>query len=85
LLTFRFSQAKDAHVGVVKKYSPPTAPKPPMLPVDLASELSAYDIAEPTLAEKNMVSEAEVENVETGADAYLHFLEQDPPKPEAHH
>jgi F-type H+-transporting ATPase subunit h len=82
-LTFRFSQAKDAHVGVVKKYSPPTAPKPPMLPVDLASELSAYDVAEPTLAEKNVVSEEE--NVETGADAYLHFLEQDLPKPEAHH
>ncbi|KAF8346570.1 ATP synthase complex subunit H-domain-containing protein [Amanita rubescens] len=76
--------AKDAHVGVVKSYSLPPAPKAPVLPVDLASELAEYDATEPTVAQK-AVSQESVEAGTGGADEYLAFLEQDIPKPEAHH
>ncbi|KAJ3817403.1 hypothetical protein F5880DRAFT_1629781, partial [Lentinula raphanica] len=39
--------AKDAHVGVVKTYSAPAAPKTPTVPSEVASELAAYDTSEP--------------------------------------
>ncbi|PPQ65458.1 hypothetical protein CVT24_010789 [Panaeolus cyanescens] len=78
--------AQDAHVGSVKKFSLPPAPKTPALPADLASELSAYDAAEPTTADApKATSEAATETGTTGADAYLAFLEQDLPKPVHHH
>jgi F-type H+-transporting ATPase subunit h len=67
----------------VKSYSLPPAPKPPVLPVDLASELAAYDAAEPTLAQRAAAQES-TEGA-AGADEFLSFLEQDIPKPEAHH
>lgn len=76
-------QAKDAHVGVVKAYSLPPSPVAPALPSDLASELSAYDAAEPTKAEVAVASGSAEDAA--GADAYLTFLEADLPKPEAHH
>ena len=77
---------KDAHVGVVKAYTAPSPPKPPVLPSDLASELSAYDASEPTKAEVLRKAAAHhTEDMGTGADAYLGFLEQDLPKAEAHH
>lgn len=73
-------------MGVVKAYSPPSAPKPPVLPSDLASELSAYDAAEPSKVEATKVAATTGEDIATGADAYLGFLEQDVPKAEeAHH
>ncbi|KAJ3727321.1 ATP synthase complex subunit H-domain-containing protein [Lentinula guzmanii] len=75
---------KDAHVGVVKSYSPPGAPKAPSLPSDIASELTAYDASEPTSASQPAPQSSGGETV-SGADAYLSFLEQDLPKPEAHH
>ena len=79
------SQAKDAHVGVVKKYSSPLAPKAPLLPADLAGELAAYDVAEPTIAETPAATSASEESGAGGAEAYLAFLEQDLPKPVHHH
>ncbi|KAF8153986.1 ATP synthase complex subunit H-domain-containing protein [Crassisporium funariophilum] len=78
--------AQDAHVGVVKKYALPPKPKAPLLPSDLAGELSAYDAAEPTLADAPApVATSSSEEVGTGAEAFLTFLEQDLPKPEHHH
>ncbi|KAI0641003.1 ATP synthase complex subunit H-domain-containing protein [Trametes meyenii] len=77
-------QAKDAHVGVVKAYALPPTPQVPTLPADLASELSAYDAAEPTFAAAAKPVE-EVSSGPTGADAFLSFLEADEPKVEAHH
>ncbi|KAF8637091.1 hypothetical protein AX17_002996 [Amanita inopinata Kibby_2008] len=76
--------AKDAHVGVVKSYSLPPTPKAPTLPTDLATELSAYDALEPTLATRAVAQESAEEGA-SGADEYLNFLEQDIPKPQAHH
>ena len=78
-------QAKDAHVGVVKNYSSPPTPKAPLLPADLASELTAYDAAEPTIADTAAPTSASEESGAGGADAYLAFLEQDLPKPVHHH
>ncbi|KAJ4481165.1 ATP synthase complex subunit H-domain-containing protein, partial [Lentinula aciculospora] len=77
---------KDAHVGVVKSYSLPPAPKAPSLPFDIASELAAYDASEPASAFQSVPQSSSVtEETVSGADAYLSFLEQDLPKPEAHH
>ena len=78
-------QAKDAHVGVVKKYSKPTTPKAPVLPTDLASELADYDSAEPAIAEVTAPANVSEESGAGGAEAYLAFLEQDLPKPAHHH
>ncbi|TFK68000.1 hypothetical protein BDN72DRAFT_842403 [Pluteus cervinus] len=75
--------AKDAHVGVVKAYTLPPTPKPPVLPTDLAAELSAYDAAEPGVAGAS--AQATTTEAPTGADEFLTFLEQDLPKKEAHH
>jgi len=77
--------AKDAHVGVVKSYSLPPAPKAPSIPSDIASELAAYDAAEPASASETVAKSSSTEETVSGADAYLSFLEQDLPKPEAHH
>ncbi|KAI0070873.1 hypothetical protein K474DRAFT_1712935 [Panus rudis PR-1116 ss-1] len=76
--------AKDAHVGHVKAYSLPPAPKPPTVPADLASELAAYDAAEPTVASQPAATTS-AEQVGTGADSFLEFLEADVPKADAHH
>ena len=78
------TQAKDAHVGVVKNFSAPPAPKPPVLPADLASELSAYDATEPVVGESKATTSTET--VGTGAEQFLSFLEADEPKAaDAHH
>jgi F-type H+-transporting ATPase subunit h len=79
------SQAKDAHVGVVKNYSSPPIPKAPVLPGDLASELAAYDATEPAIAEVAAPTSASEESGAGGAEAYLAFLEEDLPKPVRHH
>jgi F-type H+-transporting ATPase subunit h len=80
------SQAKDAHVGVVKNYSSPQTPKAPLLPDNLASELAAYEAAEPTIADAAAASTGVSEEAGAGgAEAYLAFLEQDLPKPVLHH
>ncbi|KAF8229390.1 hypothetical protein L208DRAFT_1286750, partial [Tricholoma matsutake] len=76
--------AKDAHVGVVKTYNQPSSPVVPSIPSDLAAELAAYDTAEPTRAEV-VATSGQTEDVAGSADAFLSFLEQDLPKPEAHH
>jgi len=76
--------AKDAHVGVVRTYAQPPSPVAPSIPSDLAAELSAYDAAEPTRAEI-VAASGETADAAGGADAFLSFLEQDLPKPEAHH
>jgi len=75
--------AKDAHVGVVKAFALPPTPTAPSVPSDLASQLAAYDAAEPTRAQTVSTSSATEET--SGADAFLNFLEQDLQKPEAHH
>ncbi|KAF9228116.1 hypothetical protein BS17DRAFT_692671, partial [Gyrodon lividus] len=79
--------AKDAHVGSVKIFSAPAVPKAPILPVDLAAELAAYDAAEPTKAEVEAVKTTGLsgEEVGRGADAFLSFLEADVKHAEAHH
>ncbi|ESK96700.1 hypothetical protein Moror_6717 [Moniliophthora roreri MCA 2997] len=77
--------AKDAHVGSVKQYSAPAAPKAPSLPSDLAGELAAFDASEPTLASAPTPVATSSEDNVSGADAYLDFLEQDLPKPDPHH
>jgi len=77
-------QAQDAHVGVVKDFVAPATPKAPALPADLASELAAYDAAEPV--SDAVVNTTTSEDGPTGADAFLSFLEADPPKAaDAHH
>ncbi|KAI8992798.1 ATP synthase complex subunit H-domain-containing protein [Trametes punicea] len=78
-------QPKDAHVGVVKNYSAPPTPQPPTLPADLASELSAYDTAEPTFAAAAKPAQSEESSGPTGAESFLAFLEADEPQAEAHH
>jgi F-type H+-transporting ATPase subunit h len=87
-MTFRtyrgLFKAKDAHVGVVKAFSLPAAPKPPTLPSDMAAELAAYDATEPVRA-SDAKKGASSHDVATGGEAYLDFLEQDIPKAEAHH
>jgi F-type H+-transporting ATPase subunit h len=80
-------QAKDAHVGAVKSFSMPPTPKAPAVPADLASELSAYDAAEPTLeaVQTSSSSGSLEEQTGGGADEFLALLEKDVPKPEHHH
>jgi len=77
-------QAKDAHVGIVKEYAIPLPPTPPSLPVNLASELAAYDATDPIIATPVAAPVAD-EGGASGAEAFLSFLEQDIPKAEAHH
>jgi hypothetical protein len=87
-IVFTHKKAKDAHVGVVKSFSAPSAPKAPSPPIDLASELAAYDAAEPTLAAASTTKAAAAEIADdagAGAKEFLAFLEADLPKPEAHH
>ncbi|KAJ7682847.1 ATP synthase complex subunit H-domain-containing protein [Mycena rosella] len=79
--------AKDAHVGVVKSYALPPAPKAPALPTDLATELSAYDASEPATAPKAKAapsSDHHAEQADGGAEAFLELCEADIP-PEGHH
>ncbi|EJD04767.1 uncharacterized protein FOMMEDRAFT_27085 [Fomitiporia mediterranea MF3/22] len=83
--------AKDAHVGVVKPFTPVTPPKAPSPPTDLASELAAYDAQEPSLSSVSSTSSGAAASSEipdesgAGAKEFLSFLEADLPKPEAHH
>jgi len=79
--------AKDAHVGVVKDFNAPTAPKTPELPSDLAAELSKYESAEPVAAAtaESSSSSGSLEDHSGGAKEFLAFLEQDLPKASAHH
>ncbi|KAF7313221.1 hypothetical protein MKEN_01008700 [Mycena kentingensis (nom. inval.)] len=67
--------AKDAHVGVVKSYALPPAPKAPALPTDLASDLSAYDASEPVSSAAEKAVPAEL--ADGGAEAFLEILEAD--------
>ncbi|GJE95579.1 ATP synthase complex subunit H-domain-containing protein [Phanerochaete sordida] len=69
--------AKDAHVGAVKAYSLPPKPQAPALPADLASELSAYDAAEPTKAESSAAAEPVAES-KNEAEAFLELCEREP-------
>lgn len=82
-----YTQAKDAHVGAVKSFQSPKAPTPPPAPTDLATELAAYDATEPTLAETSTTPTpaAQAQGDVGSAEAFLHFLEQDHPKADAHH
>ncbi|KAG8765852.1 hypothetical protein FRC12_007242 [Ceratobasidium sp. 428] len=81
------AKAKDAHVGAVKSFQPPAPPKAPTAPTDLATELAAYEAAEPAAdVSPATPSAAAVAQGDVGsADAFLQFLEQDHPKAEAHH
>jgi F-type H+-transporting ATPase subunit h len=70
----------------VKAFSAPSTPQAPALPSDLASELSAYDVAEPTKAPVAAATSETPADATTGADAFLAFLEADEPKHDnAHH
>ncbi|VDC03143.1 unnamed protein product [Peniophora sp. CBMAI 1063] len=75
--------AKDAHVGAVKQFSTPSQPTPPALPTDLASELSAYDAADPVKAAAATKATGTAEPVGAGAEAFLEQLEAD--EVEEHH
>lgn len=57
------------------------------MPADLASDLSAYDSAEPSLASESTLKATELTADDSGADAkaFLAFLEKDHPKVEHHH
>ncbi|KIM29276.1 hypothetical protein M408DRAFT_328935 [Serendipita vermifera MAFF 305830] len=79
--------AKDAHVGAVREFSQPKTPAPPSVPADLASELSAYDAAEPSLAPKSADSAAAPTSTEgkLGGPALLKFLQEDLPADDHHH
>jgi len=77
------TQAKDAHVGVVKAFAAPATPSVPTLP-DLAPEHAAYDTTEPTRATTTDAPTAQGEPA-AGAEAYLAFLEADEAQEEAHH
>ncbi|KJA22144.1 hypothetical protein HYPSUDRAFT_202398 [Hypholoma sublateritium FD-334 SS-4] len=80
--------AKDAHVGVVKKFTLPPSPATPKLPTDLASDLAAYDASEPTSADAAPAAQASSNAADEptgGAEGFLVFLEQDLPKPVHHH
>ncbi|KAG8215203.1 ATP synthase complex subunit H-domain-containing protein [Butyriboletus roseoflavus] len=79
--------AKDAHVGSVKVFTAPAAPKPPVLPADLAADLTAYDASEPAKAVAEAVKPTSLsgEQVGDGAEAFLTFLEADAKPAEAHH
>ena len=72
----------DAHVGQVKTFKEPQAPSAPSVPSDLASELSAYDAAQPTFQQSASSSEVEHQQEGGDADSFLAFLEQDLPKDE---
>ncbi|KAI9457399.1 ATP synthase complex subunit H-domain-containing protein [Boletus coccyginus] len=76
--------AKDAHVGSVKVFTSPAVPKPPVLPADLAADLAAYEVAEPTKADVEAIKPSG-EDVGGGAEAFLSFLEADVKPAEAHH
>ncbi|KAI6013133.1 hypothetical protein PISMIDRAFT_11111 [Pisolithus microcarpus 441] len=76
--------AKDAHFGSVKPFSPIQPPKPPTLPVDLATELAAYDAAEPTTTDESVATSSAGEFGQ-GAEAFLTFLEADVKPTEVHH
>lgn len=70
----------------MKAFSAPSAPKPPSNPTDLASELSAYDAAEPILAgSATAKAKTSVEESGAGAQEFLELLEADLPKPDHHH
>lgn len=71
----------------MKIYSAPPAPKAPYLPGDLASELSAYEAAEPSQAEdvKAATGGHSDEGAGKGTGAFLEILEKDPPKADVHH
>lgn len=72
---------------MVKAYTLPPAPKAPALPSDLASELSAYDAAEPatTHVEKAKGTDGHaVPQTDGGAEAFLELLEADLPKDDHH-
>jgi F-type H+-transporting ATPase subunit h len=69
----------------VKQFSSPASPQAPAVPHDLASELSAYDAAEPTVASAPSTGSASSEENEGGTEQFLSFLEQDLPRKSAHH
>ena len=68
-------------------FTSPAAPKPPVLPADLAADLAAYDTAEPTKADVEAVKPTGLSGEEggVGAEAFLAFLEADVKPAEAHH
>jgi len=79
--------SKDAASAHVRSFTPPSAPKAPTLPSDLAAELAKFDKVEPTLGATSSKA-ATSGSAATGgesADEYLSFLEQDLPKKDAHH
>lgn len=79
------TQAKDAHVGVVKAYALPPKPQTPALPSDLAGELAAYDASEPTKADVKPATTELKSDAADGPEAFLELLEADVPEPAHHH
>jgi hypothetical protein len=78
-------QTQDAHAGVVRNYTAPTPPQAPVLPTDLAAELSKFDAEEPSLGAAPVAVKSSSEEAGEGAAEYLSFLEKDLPSEEAHH
>merc|ERR1711939_952735 len=79
--------AKDAHVGSVKQFSTPSAPKAPAVlsGAELNAELEAYDKDMPAVAQSSSSSGADAtESADGSADEFLRLVEQDV-KPAAAH
>lgn len=69
----------------MKQFALPPSPQAPAIPADLASELSAYDAVEPSIASAPSATSSNGEQTNGGADEFLNFLEQDLPKVEHGH
>jgi F-type H+-transporting ATPase subunit h len=85
LLFNTYPKAKDAHGGVVKTFTSPSAPKPPPSPTDLATELASYDAAEPGGGASPSPKAGSLGEQVGDAREFLQFLEADLPREEAHH
>lgn len=68
-------------------FTSPATPNPPVLPSDLAADLTAYDAAEPTKADVEAIKPTGLSGEEAGggAEAFLSFLEADVKPAEVHH
>lgn len=60
----------------MKELNLPQPPEPPVLPSDLASELSVYEATHPDLADVSPALSSGSADAAGGADAYLAFLER---------
>ncbi|KAK9894992.1 hypothetical protein P389DRAFT_172521 [Cystobasidium minutum MCA 4210] len=84
----------NAHVGNVKEFHTPAAPKAPVVPTgaELAKEIEAYEREEVEASSDAGVASEDAESAAVSqtqtADEYISFVEQEArrqPSPDAHH